>query len=175
MRTRRFKFGVFFAAVLLFADGGTLVFRKPAGPFIVTAFSSPAPVRVGAADLSVMLQKAADRSTVLDARVAVHLLKSDGGKIVEIVVPATRAQSANKLLYAARATLPSAGQWRLDVLATALNESVTASGVLAVLPLQPPLMKYWPWIAIAPLALLLFLMNQWLKARRRLKRLRAQP
>ena len=52
---------------LLFADGGIVQFQKQAGPFFVTVFSAPVPLRVGAADLSVMVQKADDRSEVLDA------------------------------------------------------------------------------------------------------------
>ncbi len=68
--------GLCLASRALFADGGTVQFQKHAGPFIVTLFSTPVPLRVGAADLSVMLQKAEDRSAVLDAGVAVQLTKS---------------------------------------------------------------------------------------------------
>ncbi len=50
--------GAVLAATLVFADGGTMLFRKRADPFLVTAFSEPVPVRVGAADLSVMVQNA---------------------------------------------------------------------------------------------------------------------
>ncbi len=122
-----------------------------------------------------MVQKAADRSTVLDARVTFHLLKFEAGKVVEVVVPATRAQSTNKLLYAARATLPSVGQWRLEVSVTAAGETVEATGNLAVMPEQTPLASYWPYFALVPLALILFAMNQWLKSRRQVRRLRARP
>ncbi len=97
-----------------FADGGTLLFRKPAGPFVLTAFSSPAPLRVGRADLSIMVQKENDQSTVLDAVVSVRLKRSVGGTIVEIVAPATHARATNKLLYAANVTLPSAGAMESD-------------------------------------------------------------
>src|SRR5579884_1996756 len=58
---------------LLFADGGTLIFTRQAGPFLVTLFGAPEPVRAGPADLSVLVQRASDRTPVLDAQVRLKL------------------------------------------------------------------------------------------------------
>jgi len=162
------------AAAVLFADGGTLLFRKPAGSFVVTAFSEPAPMRAGKADLSVMVEKTGDQSTVLDADVKLRLKKTEAGSIVEIVVPATHGHATNKLLYAASLTLPSTGMWRMTVDVREKGEEASAAGDLDVLPAEPPLMAHWPLFAVVPLMILFFLLNQWLKSRRNSRRGRLQ-
>ncbi|MGA8025662.1 MAG: hypothetical protein WB992_00850 [Bryobacteraceae bacterium] len=171
----RIPIGHLLALGVLLADGGTLQLRKQAGPFIVTVFSTPVPVRVGAADLSVMVQKAADQGAVLDADVRLHLKKSSNGNIVEIVAPAKRSQASNKLLYAGRMTIPSAGTWQMDVEVTAAGSTASASGQLNVLQPQSPSAAYWPYFAFVPLIVLLFAANQWLKSKRRFRRSRALP
>lgn len=172
---RFFLAALLFAPAILFGDGGTLQLRKPAGPWIVTVFSTPVPLRAGVADLSVMVQTAQDRKTVLDAGVKLHLTKSSATDVVEIIAPATRSQATNKLLYAARVTLPSAGKWRLEVDVKEKASVASVSGEIAVLPLQPPAMARWPYFAFVLLVVLLFAMNQWLKRSRRLRRPRARP
>ncbi len=153
-------------ALLLFADGGTMQFRKTAGPFIVTVFSEPVPVRAGTADLSVMVEKAADQSTLLDAHVMLRLKKTESGSIVEVAAPATHEHATNKLLYAASVTLPSAGVWQLTVEVRDKVNSASASGDLHVIPAEPPVKEHWPLFAVVPLMILLFALNQWLKSRR---------
>src|SRR5690348_13159534 len=93
------------APILLYGDGGTLVFKKQAGPLTISIFGSPQPLRVGRADLSVMVQQTNDRSTILDATVKLHLSRSAAGEISDIFAPATHANATNKLLYAARVNL----------------------------------------------------------------------
>lgn len=157
---------------LLFGDGGELQFQKQAGPFLVTAFSAPVPVRVGPADLSVMVQRAIDRSELLDCRVAVLLSKlGEPG----IRADATRAQATNKLMYAAQIVFPSAGTWHVDVEVNASGTTAHATGDIAVLPEQPPLMAFWPYFAMVPAAVALFVLNQWLKSRRRVRNPRGRP
>ncbi len=165
----------FLLTTLLFGDGGTLQLRKPAGPWMVAVFSMPAPLRVGNADLSVMVQKSSDQSSVLDAKVSIHLKKSSATEVQEIIVPATRAQATNKLLYAARINLPSSGKWRLEVDVTDQGSAASASGEINVLPEQAPLQSHWVYVALVPFVVLLFATNQWLKKRRRLRRSRALP
>lgn len=142
-------------------------FRKPAGPFMVTVFSEPVPVRAGAADLSVMIERASDQSTVLDAHVMVHLKKTEAGSIVELAAPATHGRATNKLLYAASVTLPSAGIWQMTVDVREKGDEASASGALNVLGKEPPLIEHWALFALVPLMILLFVLNQWLKRRRR--------
>jgi hypothetical protein len=160
---------------LLRSDGGTLQFQKQIGSLIITVFSTPAPLRVGAADFSVMVQKAADHSSVLDADVKVALLRSTRDRVLEITAPAKRAQATNKLLYAAHINLPSTGAWRLAARVTEQGTQVEASGDVTVLPAEAPAKAYWPYFALIPMAVLMFALNQWLKSKRRINRPQALP
>lgn len=159
------------ASGVLFADGGTLQFRKTAGPFVVTVFSEPVPVRAGKADLSVMVERASDQSSVQDGHVLLRLRKMESGNVVEIAAPATHERATNKLLYAAAVTLPSAGIWQMTVDVREKGESASATGELEVSAEEPPLIQHWPLFAIVPLMILFFVLNQWLKSRRRRGRL----
>jgi hypothetical protein len=160
---------------MLVADGGTVQFHKQAGPFDVTLFSSPVPLRAGRADLSVMVQKSVDHSTIPNATVTVHLRKSTADNVVEVVAPATHANATNKLLYAAGLTIPNPGQWLVNVEINAAGATATASGDIHVLPPQAPVATYWGYFALIPFAILLFLFNRWLRRRRQMLYPRARP
>ncbi len=154
------------AAALVLADGGTLVLRRQAGPLVISVFSSPQPLRVGPADLSVMVQQLSNQSTVLDAGVNLHLTQS-GAQVLEVFAPAKHENATNKLLYAARMHLPSAGSWRLVAMVHSSKGNAEVTGQLTVLGPQPPLVAYWPYFAVVPLLVILFAVNQILKNRRR--------
>ena len=167
--------GLLLVAGIAFADGGTVQFHKQAGPFEVTLFSSPTPLRAGRADLSVMVQKASDKSTIQNATVTIHLKKSTADNVVEVVAPATHAKATNKLLYAAELTLPSPGQWQVSVDLNALGTTVTASGQIEVLSPQAPAATYWGYFALIPFVILLFIFNRWLRRKRQINYPRARP
>jgi hypothetical protein len=100
----------FLAAVLLLActnllkaDGGIVQFRKEAGPFLVTLFSSPSPLRTGPADLSVLVESSQTRTPILNATVSLHLRSTSGR---EADAAATHEQATNKLLYVAMPAIP---------------------------------------------------------------------
>jgi hypothetical protein len=164
--------GLCLAPCILLADGGIVQFQAQAGPFFVTVFSAPVPLRVGAADLSLMVQRAEDRREVLDCDVTLRLSKPDDR---DIQARATRAQAANKLLYAAPIVFPSASRWHLRADIREGGDTVRVDGDLAVLPALPPLIAHWPYFALLPVAVALFALNQWLKARRKTIRPRARP
>ena len=145
----------------LYADGGTLQFQKQAGPFTVTLFSTPVPLRVGAADLSVLVQDSQNNALV-NGSVTVHLSKLDER---DIVAQATTAQATNKLLYAAPVELPRAGKWDVRIHVTRVGLSGDAQGAIHVLPQEPPLEAFWLYFAVVPFGVLLFVLNQWLKRR----------
>jgi hypothetical protein len=155
-----------FSAAALWADGGKVEFQKRAGNLNITLFSTPSPVRVGAADLSVMVQKVGDQTPVLDAAVMIHLAKQDKQNITEVVAPASHAKATNKMLYAASMNVPSAGVWRAEVDVRQASEDAMVTGDINVLPPEPPLLTYWPYFALVPLVLLLFVFNRWLRRRR---------
>jgi hypothetical protein len=154
------------APLLLFADGGSLVLRKQVGPLTISIFSAPQPLRVGSADLSVMVQQTNDRSTILDARVEINLIKPGADDISNISVAATHANSTNKLLYTALVTLPSPGVWRVVAEIKSEKGSGQVEGEINVLEQQPAIISYWADFALVPLIVLLFIINRWLKTNR---------
>ena len=153
-------------ASLLLADGGTVQLRKQAGPFEITLFSTPSPLRSGPVDLSVMVQRAGDRSPVLDANVKVHLRKRGGDNIIEVFAPARHENATNKLLYAAKVNLVSAGEWLAEIEVIEGGATADIAGQVTVLPESPPIVAYWPYFALVPLAIALFFFNRWLRRRR---------
>ncbi len=160
----------------LHADGGAVVLQKRSGPFMITLFSDPSPVRVGRADLSVMCQKADDNSPVLDATVLLHLRRpGNGSEIVEFTLPAKHDNASNKLLYAAAVDLPSPGAWRVIVDIRQKEREASLMGSLTVLEKQAAIVTYWPFFVIVPLAALLFAINRRLRRGRELRHPRARP
>lgn len=160
---------------LALADGNSLIVRKRTGPVVVSVFAAESPLRVGTADLSVMVQNGSDESPVMDAKVMLRLTKTSADDVTEVAAPATHAKSSNKTLYSAQMTLPSAGAWRLSAEVNAGGTSANASADLNILPAARPMQTYWPYIALVPLAVLLFAFNRWLRRRRDFIRPRARP
>jgi hypothetical protein len=153
-------------ASCLFAHGGVLLWRKQAGPFVVTLFSAETPIRAGNADLSVMVQKTGDPDAVLDPTVQLIVRKPD---TPPIAMQASHSLAANKILYGASIGLPTPGVWNLQILVKSEALTGTVSGTLDVAPAQPPLQEYWPYFAVVPFAILLFALNQWLKRGRAIR------
>lgn len=152
------------AAALLKADGGIVQFRREAGLFVITLFSTPSPLRAGPADLSVLVESARSQTPVLDASVTLQLRDAHG---TVVNAPATHAQATNKLLYAALPVIPNAGDWTVRVNVARGGETSTVAGTIQVLAASPALIHYWPYFAIVPCAVGLFALNQYLKAKQR--------
>lgn len=144
---------------------------RPAGPFVLTVYTAPTPLSVGRADVSVMVQDRRSLAPVLDARVALELNLAAGGT-EPLRVEATRAHATNRLLYAATVTLPAAGEWRLRARAEGQGTHGEVACRLPVEAGRPRVLAYWPWLALPPLAVALFLLNGHL-ARRQQSRRRA--
>jgi hypothetical protein len=175
-RAKILLLAVLVSALPLWADGGTVVLQKRSGPFTITLFSDPTPLRAGRADLSVMCQKAEDNTPVLDAKVLLHLRRpSNGSDIVEFTLPAKHDSASNKLLYAASLDLPSPGNWKVNVDVERNGTLVSVGGSLTVLEQQPAIVTYWPFFVIVPLFALLFAINRRLKRGRELRHPRARP
>lgn len=156
------------------ADGGKVQLQKQAGPFVITLFSDPSEVRVGRVDFSVLCQNSNDKSTVLDAKVFIHMTKPGGSEIVEFTLPASHEAATNKLLYVAHLDLPTAGRWRVRVDVRKGTDEASIAGELNVLPKEPVLVTYWPFFVVVPLIALLFAMNRRLRRGRELRRPQAQ-
>lgn len=152
------------ATTWLFADGGQVLLRKQSGPLVITVFGAP---QAGASDISVLVQRAADRSAVLDATVWL--------RIADFQVRAIHKNATNKLLYAAPVKLAHAGKLHLQITVTTQGRTEIVYGDIDVAPETPAVIAYWPYFALVPAAILLFAVNQRLKSKRRVRRLEAPP
>ncbi len=145
------------------ADGGVVRLAERVGPYAITVFTAPA-LATGMADISVMVQEAEGGRPVVDARVSLLLSNDDGSAIA---ADATREQAQNRLLYAALVDLASPGSWALRVTVDRGADSVTVATTIPVAPPSPSLLAYWPYLAIPPVAVALFAVNQRSKRRAR--------
>ncbi|MEJ2217821.1 MAG: hypothetical protein P8099_14520 [Gemmatimonadota bacterium] len=152
---------ILFAAPLLLADGGKVqVSQAPAGPFLVTVFTSPIPLRTGGIDVSVLLQDRATQAPVHDAQVTVTAEPVDHEGQTD-TYPATRAQATNKLFLAAEFAIHDAGKWRFTVTARNANGEGTVHFETNVR--GPGLLDrgIWVWGIIAiPVVLVLWFMTR---------------
>jgi hypothetical protein len=144
-------------ASLLLGDGGTVLFHKRAGPFVVTLFTVSVPVRVGGSDLSVMVEDASTNGPLLDADVTLTL-KDPAGHTE--FVRASRANATNKLLYSAAPVFSIPGAWTVSVSVQKGEEAGRAAGTVRVSPALPAAWRYWPYFAIVPLSIGLFVLHQ---------------
>jgi hypothetical protein len=160
-------------AASAFADGGAVLSQTTAGPYRVTLFGSPSPLRAGPSDLSVMLQDSKTGEPVLDRPVTITVRPASNQKTEAWVPPccsmktqpaavaATHAAAQNKLLYAANIILPASGPHDLIV---RIDGTATESRI----DVKPPLAagaSTWPWLAVPPLLVGLFALNQRLRRR----------
>jgi len=140
-------------------DGGLLRLNESAGPFEISVFTAPTPLRVGPADVSVMVLATVGRAPILDADVQVALRLGALARSAS----ATHAGATNKLLYAAWLDIPEPGAWALDVRVQSAAGSAALSSTLDVAPPLSPLVAFWPYLALPGLAVALFAAHQWLK------------
>jgi hypothetical protein len=152
-------------------DGGIVQGQRTVGSWLVTLFTTTRPVAGQPVDLSVLVQDRASQDVLLDADVTAicHPASADG----PIVATLTQEQATNRLLYAARVTFPTAGEWGVQL-------SVHRQGVAAQLVVVPldvatarsPVVTIWPWIVAPPVVVALFMLHQ--AARQSLVRPRAR-
>ena len=162
-------------AVSVFADGSVVILHSTVDPFDITVFGDEAHLTVAQSNLSVMVQKAADHGDVPDAHVTLRFEREQGGKIVEVVAPATHAKAKNKLLYGATVTLPTEGYWKFTADVDAQGARVSVPAQLAVGPAEAPMKEKWPLIVFVPVAIVLFIINRRLKRRWRPTYRQARP
>jgi len=165
-------------------DGGVIRLRESQGPFVVTIFTPPDPVRNAPFDISVMVQERDSSDPILDAKVDL-LFTAPAGFIAQpieemcgppdeahsgkFVIPATRKQASNKLLYAATVRFDAIGNWRLQAL---VERGSDVAKIACILPVGPPsrtVMGLFPFLLLPPVMVSLFALNHYVttKAGRR--------
>lgn len=148
------------------ADGGAVRAVERHGVYQIAAFTSPVPLVVGPADISVLLQCAETFRVVEDADVSVTVFPVDHPQ-ERIVVQATRAAATNKLFQAALVELSAPGTWRATIECRAGDEHFETTfdfDVGAGIVAGPHLWRWyaWPWAVVA-----VFIAHQCLAARKR--------
>ena len=170
---------------LTHAHLGIVRSRQTQGPFAITVFTSPELVRGRAANVSVMVQRRDSNEAIFDATVG-FVLKPPRGAMLDPTDPicgksspmtpgisqvapatllATREQSPNKLLYAATVNFPSAGDWQLEA---SVRHGPDSTKLTCEIPVSVParrLAGLIPYLALPPLFVVLFGLNQWLRSR----------
>ncbi len=171
------------------ADGGVVRVRQPQGPYIITVFSPNDVLANQPADLTVMVQRAQTGEVLMNAIVDVSVTPPAGAKMkpgdpfcsasdqssaagmtagtAQTTFRATRAHGANKLLYGLSVILHTPGIWQLR--ATVQADGATTE-VNCTLPVESPAGRFsglWLCLALPPVFVGLFFVNQWLRRRQK--------
>jgi len=140
-------------------DGGLLRLCQQCGPYQVTVFTSPTPLRAGPVDFSVLVQDAATSAVVSDAKVVFRMTPAgEAGAAVDHV--ATTAAATNKLLKAAQFELPSAGTWQVEVLVDGPLGRARTQFPVEVSGPMPRWLEMAPWIALPLVPIALFALRE---------------
>jgi hypothetical protein len=162
---------------------GIVRLRDARGPFVITVFTSPELVSGRAADVSVLIQRRDSNEAVLDAIVSFvltpprssipkgsdpmcgqpGLVTTSGPQDGQTTILARRDQSPNKLLYTALVNFPVPGPWELDA---SVRHGVDSAKFTCEIPVDLParlLAGLTPFLALPPLLVTLFAINQCLR------------
>jgi hypothetical protein len=145
-------------------DGGVVRLSQRSGAYQVTVFTSPAALRTGPIDVSVMVQDAATGRPLADVPIQVELRSLDHPGL-ELRQAATVAAATNKLFHAALFDLPAPGRWHVDVTLGGLQESHRIAFEVQVGSALPAWTALSFWLAWPAAAILFFAMHQVLARR----------
>lgn len=154
-----------FASPLAHGDGGSIQLHEASGPFLVTVFAMPETLRVGAIDTSVLVQDRETGRVILDATVDLAF-QPVGDASRRFLTRASRAQAKNKLLQSVTIDVPVPGWWAVEISVRRDRESATLATKVLVLPAAPRLSTIWPFLAVPPFAIALFVLRETLRRSR---------
>jgi hypothetical protein len=145
-------------------DGAHMQLTQAVGPFVITLFTAPTPLRSGPVQVSLLVQTRADRAPVRDANVDIVLRALAPDAEQEITMPAQRGVLPNKILYGAEVVIPTMGRWRLTAHVSDGERAADVSCDVDVAAAMAPLFAFWGFIALPFVAIGVFALHQWLKA-----------
>jgi len=151
-----------------YAHGGGVVqvADAPAGPYLVTIWTSPTTARAGRAlHLTVAINEVLDGipSPVLDADVSIELVPVDADAST-VTAQATSSQSVNKLLYETDMTVSESGRYTVRVIVAGPAGGGMTSFLIVVEPERP-----LDWLVLALVVLGLFIALLLLRSRESLR------
>lgn len=141
------------------ADGGDLRLSQQRGQMRITVLTSPAPLRVGPAEVSVLVQDAQTGRALVDLPVRVRLRPSHE-RHAGTDVPATTEAATNKLLCVAPVDFSEPGSWHIEVLVREAGEELLIAFDAEVAPAPPAWMELGLWIGWPAIAIGLFAVHQ---------------
>lgn len=130
------------------------------GPYKVSVWTSPAPLRVGRMHLSVGITRAQDSAPILDTHVHLRAYPIDhqGNEISTVL------SRSNMFLYDADLEMPHAGQWEITLQVEGKEGSERTAFKLKV---EPPEKINWPFVvASAAFFILLWIVRRTVHLRR---------
>jgi hypothetical protein len=146
------------------ADGGAMLLHQDAGPFTVTLFAAPQPLRTGDADLSVMVQDRISGEVLLDPAIDVTVAPA-AASATQQTVRLTKGQASNRLLQASTVHFSNAGKWRLTLAVRRGNDTAQLSTECSVEPDRSRATLVWFYVLLPVAIILLFVLHQALKLR----------
>ena len=153
------------------ADGGAVIAKETVNGLTLTVFASPAPLRAGPADVSVLVQDAQNRA-ILNATVEIGWASKAPVSSTDWLppcctmatalgqTPALRTHSQNKLLYGAMLPIRNAGASEFSVSVKSPQGDASLTIPVTAAPPRAPLVTYWPLLAFPPVAMGLFAVHQ---------------
>jgi hypothetical protein len=145
-----------------FADGGAVRISESRGDLQITVFTSPTPLVVGAADISVLVLDSRSGKPVVDVPIRVTAAPIDRSQRT-VRVDATNEAATNKLMRAASVTFAQPGIWRIEVSVEGMEPLRFGVDVGEPPPAWHEMSLWigWPLVVIAAFAI-----RQWTIARR---------
>ena len=143
--------------------------RQAAGPFVVSLFTTPESLAVGAADLSAMVEEQGSGEVLLDADVVITLTSEYAGS-ASVIAHLSHAHATNRLLEDAVIQLPRAGRWHAVIHVSEAGRVATTSTILTVANYSARRGTVWLFAILPICAIALFAWVQVAKQRARRRR-----
>jgi hypothetical protein len=143
------------------ADGAVTLAQGLAGPYIVTVRVSPAQLRVGRSEWSVLVRAAPAGAVCLDCRVRIelhpmtdHAKHAHAPPLGAAGQEAMRSSSKNRVLHTASVDLTTEGVWSVQILVEGADGRGRLDFSASVAPEAPLIVRHgwalaWPAIALA--------------------------
>jgi hypothetical protein len=143
------------------ADGGLVRWFGDEGPYRITVFTSPTPLRAGPVDFSVLVQDVRTGRELHDAQVTIRVASEKQLLTGASGHAATAGAATNKLLSAATFELPRAGHWSAAVDVIGPQGRAETRFDFEAAEAFPPWRREWPWFSWPLLPVVLFGLRQW--------------